>query len=171
MTARALVLTGGLGTGKTALAQEVVAVAAERQLAVAAIDLDWLGWVTGAALAPDQLIERNLRAVANNFTTAGVQHLVLARALLSARAYAGLRDALLDWEVFTVHLVASAATARRRLRRRDTGVELEGHLAELDRMAARVAAAAPAAPVLTTDSRRPRELALEAMRLAGWIEE
>jgi len=42
MSSRVLVLTGGLATGKTAVAREVVAAAAELGLFVAAIDLDWL---------------------------------------------------------------------------------------------------------------------------------
>jgi Mrp family chromosome partitioning ATPase len=46
--ALALLMTGSIAAGKTAVEQEVVAAAADLHLSVAAIDLDWLGWSTGA---------------------------------------------------------------------------------------------------------------------------
>lgn len=74
MTRRALLLTGGLATGKTVVIKEVVAIASTRGLRAAAIDLDWLSWTTGATIGVDDLIARNLRAVAGTDAAAGVDH-------------------------------------------------------------------------------------------------
>lgn len=71
MTGRAVLLTGSLASGKTAVAQEIVAVAKQLDLRAAAIDVDWLGWATGATVGLDELIARNLSAVADNYVAAG----------------------------------------------------------------------------------------------------
>jgi molybdopterin-guanine dinucleotide biosynthesis protein len=48
-----MLLTGGLATGKTVVVKEVVAIASTLGLRAAAIDVDWLGWATGATLELD----------------------------------------------------------------------------------------------------------------------
>jgi hypothetical protein len=42
---RALLLTGTVGSGKTAVATEMGLLLEERELPSAIVDLDWLGWV------------------------------------------------------------------------------------------------------------------------------
>lgn len=167
---RALLLTGGLATGKTAVAREVVAAAAERALRIAAIDLDWLGWATGATVGVDELIGRNLTDVAANYAQAGIVNLVLARAVLNALSLQAVREALPGWEVMVVRLEASRSTLVRRVRARDSGAELEEHLAEIDEITERAIKSAPSAPVVLNEERTLREAALEVMRLAHWID-
>ena len=165
-----MVLTGGLATGKTAVAQEVISVAAHLGLRAAAIDLDWLGWTTGAESDVEELIGRNLAAVAANYAAAGVDHLVLARALLRPRALEALAAVLPGWVLAAVRLEARRTTLERRLRIRDSGAELRNHLDELDDMTRRVAAAAPKTAVVVNDGRELRAVALEVMRLVDWID-
>jgi hypothetical protein len=164
-----LILTGGLATGKTAVAQEVVAAAADLTLSVAAIDLDWLGWATGGTRDLDELIGRNLTDVAANYAQAGIENLVLARAVLSPSSLQSVREALPGWNVTVVRLHASRATVERRVRARDSGAELEEHLAEIDEVTARAIKTVPSAPVVLNEDRTLREVALEVMRLARWI--
>jgi hypothetical protein len=170
MSSRALLLTGGLATGKTAVAREVVAAAGEYALGVAAIDLDWLGWASGAALGVDELIGRNLSDVAANYAEAGIENLVLARAVLNPSSLQEITDALPGWEVTVVRLYASRPTLVRRLRARDSGAELAEHLAEIDESTGRAIEAAGSAPVVLNEKRPLREVALAVMRLARWIE-
>ncbi len=167
---RALLLTGGLATGKTAVAREVVAAAAERALRVAAVDLDWLGWATGATLGVDELIGRNLTDVAANYAQAGIDDLVLARAVLNPLSLRAVREALPGWEVMVVRLDASRSTLVGRVRARDSGAELDEHLAEIDEITERAINTAPSAPVVLNEERTLREVALEVMRLARWID-
>jgi len=42
--AKAVLLTGVYGSGKTAVAEEIASVLEEQGMAYAALDLDWLGW-------------------------------------------------------------------------------------------------------------------------------
>jgi adenylylsulfate kinase-like enzyme len=161
---QALVITGHVASGKTVVAQEIVAIAEERGLAVAAVDLDWLSWVTGASASHDELIARNLAAVAANYAGAGVTRLVAARALVAAPSVHSIANALSGWDLVVVELHASLATLETRLRSRDVGRELEhnlGHLAvpyEPPREARRV----------VNEERALRDVAIEVWELAGW---
>jgi CobQ/CobB/MinD/ParA family nucleotide binding protein len=161
---RALLLTGTLGSGKTAVAAALGEALAARGRRVAVVDLDWLGWVwpTGGA---DRLIAANLAAIAGNYRAAGIQDLVLARLLLTAEALAGLHTALPETPLRVVRLTASEATLEARLRRRDSGSELAGHLAEFARYA-ELAAAVPADAVVENDGRSLEEVVGELLGLA-----
>ncbi len=165
-----MLLTGGLATGKTAVAREVVAAAGDLGLGVAAIDLDWLGWVTGATVGVDEMIGRNLTHVAATYSQAGIAHLVLARAVLSPSSMDGIKDALRGWRITVVRLHASPATLEIRVRARDSGAELAEHLAALDEMTTRTIKAVPSAPVVLNEGRPLRDVALDVMRLARWID-
>jgi hypothetical protein len=169
MTGRALLLTGGLAAGKTTVAKEIVAIASEDGLKVAAIDLDWLGWTTPTAIGVDDLIARNLAAVVANFSAVGFDHLVLARAVVSAYGLQVVAATLAKWDLMVVRLEVPRPAAEHRIRLRDSGAELEGHLAELDEMALRVAEATPMTRSVVNENRALREVALEVMKTAGWV--
>ena len=164
-----MLLTGGLATGKTAVAKEVVAIAGKLGLGAAAIDLDWLGWATGATIGFDALIARNLSAVAENYAQLGIDRLVLARALVGSSGVQSVAGALAGWELTVIRLASSRAVVEQRLRARDSGSELREHLAEIDEMTSKVTAAAPGALVVVNDGRDPGDVAREVIRLAAWI--
>lgn len=160
---KALLLTGGLASGKTAVAVEAGEVLAERGVANAVIDLDWLCWVSGADV--HGLMTANLRAVGANYARAGVSHLVLARALLEPAHLDAVRQGLPGVALTVVRLVASQETVMARLRGRDAGAVLEGHLAEAAAFTARVAAAGLEDHVVTNDGRPIREVAGAVLKL------
>jgi hypothetical protein len=169
VTRRAVLITGSLASGKTAVAQEIIAVAAKLGLRAAAIDLDWLGWAAGATMGLDELIARNLVAMAGNFEAAGIDHLVMARAMVDPDAVQTVVQALAGWDVTVMRLVAPRAVLELRIRARDTGSELQQHLSELDEITERVKAAAPGAHAIANQGRELGDVAREVMRMAGWI--
>ena len=154
--------------GKSAVAKEVVAVASERDLGVAAIDLDWLGWTSGGSLSVDELINRNLAAVAATYAAAGIEKLVLARAIASTSKLAAIGEALAGWKLTVIRVTGPRPTVEKRIRARDSGAELEEHLGQIDEMTRRTDAAAPDAPVVVNDDGLLRDAALEVIRLAAW---
>ena len=154
--------------GKTAMAQEIVAIAAERGLWVAAIDLDWLGWASGGSVSVDELINRNLALVAANYSAAGIERLVLARALVSSSNLVAIGRALPGWKLTVVRLQAPFPTLQKRIRARDSGAELDEHLGDIEAMTRRTDAVAPEAPVVVNDDGSLREAALEVLRLWEW---
>src|SRR5437764_15300654 len=86
--AEALLLTGGLGTGKTSVAIEVGEALESLHAAYTVVDLDWLCSAWSPSLQEDDLhtlLCDNLRAVLPTMLARDVWHVVLARGVLSAR--------------------------------------------------------------------------------------
>jgi adenylylsulfate kinase len=166
-----LLLTGTIGSGKTAVAAEIGLLLEERRLPVAVVDLDWLGWVhLGPAFeGVDELIAENLAAVWPNLRSAGARRLVLVRALYRREALEGLRRSVPEADLTVVRLVASPGTIEGRLQCRDTGRILEEHLGETVKMAQAMEAAALEDFHVHNDGRPLSEVALETLRRAGWV--
>ena len=129
MRPAAALLTGTVGAGKTALAIEAAEVLWEWGVPTAVVDLDWLAWFRGDVPLAD-LAARNLAAVWPSFREAGAARLLLTRALRTAEEVEPIRGALGDVPLAVVLVTAPPAVVEERLRRRDTGAELEEHLAE-----------------------------------------
>jgi hypothetical protein len=153
------------------VAKEIVAIASAIGLHAAAIDLDWLAWTTPLTERVDDLIARNLTAIAGNYAASGIDHLVLARGIVHPDGLEVVAAALPNWKLEAVRLDATTATMEHRIRARDAGAELEEHLAELDEMAHRVREATPAAHAVVNDQRLLRDVAREVMQAAGWIDD
>ena len=167
--AAALLLTGTVGSGKTAVAVEAARLLGERNDRAAVVDLDWLAWVHVPGFdAYDELAGRQLAALWPNLRDLGIERLLLARGVIRRPGLAAIRAALPGVGLTVVRLVASETTVRERLRRRDSGAELTEHLSEFERMA-RLAALVPADAVVTNDGEGLTAVAEEALRVAGWL--
>jgi dephospho-CoA kinase len=168
--ARAVLLTGPVGSGKTVVAMELGELLAARDLPAAVVDLDWLGWFHGPpdAPSPDELIAENLRVVAARFLSAGARYLVLARALTTSEQVAALKEALQGVEMTVVLVQASAETIAERLGRRDAGDVLREHLEESAQMARALASANLHDAVLENETTPPADTARELLRRLGW---
>jgi hypothetical protein len=162
---RAVLLTGPVASGKTAVAEEMVSICEERGLSAAAVDLDWLGWSTGGTLRPNELIARNLAAVADNYAAAGIERVVLARAYVGESILDAVKAALPGWKLAAVSLEASRETLEERVRGRDRGAELEHHLGHIAEGHQRL----HGARAVINERRELREVALEVMRIGAWI--
>jgi adenylylsulfate kinase len=165
-----LLLTGTVGSGKTAVAAEIGLLLDEAGLPGAIVDLDWLGWVhVGRSFTGvERLIAQNLAAVWPNLRAAGARRLVLVRALRRREDVEALRRALPEADLTVVRLVASAQTVGARLRRRDSGRILEEHLVEAVAMQRAMDQAALEDFRIENDGRPPRAVAEDVMRRAGW---
>ena len=157
---QAVLITGPVGVGKTSLAAELGDVLAERGTVAAVVDLDWLGWLPSAVNGSiDALILRNLEAVWPNFRDAGAERLVLARSVRDAQLVTKLREA---YDLQVVRLRASEETVAARLAGRDTGAQLEEHLAE------RTEEADVADFEFANDGPPIRDVAEELLRRLAW---
>jgi hypothetical protein len=166
---KAALLTGTVGSGKTALAVEMAAALGDRGIATAVVDLDWLGWFHGSDdHAIGDLIVENLIAVWPNFRSRGARRLVLARMLHSVDELEALKGALPGVDLVVVRVVASPDTIEERLRRRDTGAELAEHLDAAPGMT-RVLDGLGLEDVRVTNEGRPvTEVAAEVLGRLGW---
>jgi adenylylsulfate kinase-like enzyme len=167
-----LLLTGTVGSGKTVVGIEVGHLLERQGESAAVVDLDWLGRVhlRSSAITADQLIARNLAAIWPNLRDAGMSHAVLARAILGRERLDALRVAVPEADLVVVRLTASPATIEGRLRRRDSGQELDEHLRESLEMSRAMDRAGLEDMAVANDDRSPEEVAREVLRRVGWID-
>jgi hypothetical protein len=166
----AILLSGSVGSGKTTLLVEIGALLDERGEPYALVDLDWLAWLRpapDAAVSVQEVLLENLRAVWATYRAAGVRRLVLARLVESPAGLDAVRAALPGADLFTVRLDVPREVLERRLRGRDSGAELEEHLAVV---------AAGADPLVFEDAVvydsgdcAAREIAASILTVAGWL--
>jgi adenylylsulfate kinase len=168
---RVLLITGTVGVGKTSVLLEVGEQLAGGRAPHAIVDLDWLAWLRPAAasgMSVSDVLEQNLTHVASTFRRAGVERLVLARALRSAAEVESLRAALGPCELAVARLVARPAVIAHRLGQRDSGAALEEHLAEAEAFAAEAEAAGIGDAVISTDDRSVASVARNVLLSVGW---
>jgi adenylylsulfate kinase len=139
VTARALLLTGTVGVGKTSVAAAVGDLLRERQVANAVVDLDELRRAWPAASGDrfnTTVMLANLSAVAANYVGVGVTTLVLAGVLETADDRRRHADAVAV-PLTVCRLVSDLDAVRRRLRGRhvDDHDGLAWHLRRADTLA------------------------------------
>jgi len=167
-----LVLSGSIGVGKTTLLGEVADVLAERGVAFAAIDIDATTQVFPRP--PDdpqgmRIAARNLKALWANAREAGAERLVLASVIESSSDLSPLVAVVPDAAPFVVLLEASRDVRAARVRRREIGSALDWHLERSDELARTLGEAGVEDAVVASDDRPLREIAVEALRVAGWV--
>lgn len=129
-----LLLTGGLGAGKTAVAIEVGEILSGLGTPVSVVDLDQLCWTAPAAwsgMAVDDVLTGSLAAILPVHAAAGVQHLVLPRLVRTEAEVEQIRRTVEPTSLLVVELTAPAAVRADRLRGRDSGRTLAEHVDEV----------------------------------------
>jgi adenylylsulfate kinase len=168
--ARALLIIGPVGSGKTTTLHEIEAMLDQAGTPNAIVDLDWLAWATPAASSTasvHDLMVANLAAVWQTFHTAGIEHIALARMLNDPAEIAAVRAALHGCETTVVELSVDPGVLEQRIRLRDSGVQLAEHLAFLDAYDAE-GAEARADAVIDVDDQSPAQVARDVLGVAGW---
>lgn len=118
--ARALLINGTVGSGKTSVADAIGGLLAGARIPSAVIDLDWLrrSWPQPPGDRFHQTIElRNLRALSRNYRHAGVQRLVVA-GVLENRAERWKYESAPGCALTVCRLRVDLELIRSRLRRR-----------------------------------------------------
>ena len=164
-----MLLVGPVGVGKTATLHALSALLDEQEQPHAIIDLDWLAWATLPAAGPTvpELLVVNLAAVWETFQAAGIERIAVARALHSRDEVAAVCRALVGCDVCVIELSAPPNDLRRRIRQRDTGVELDEHLAAIDAYE-RTDRVGHADAVIPSADASPAQVARAALDIAGW---
>lgn len=172
LPARALLITGTVGAGKTSVADAIGSRLAAAEVPNAVIDLDWLrrSWPSPPGdRFNGEMERRNLRSVARNYLDAGANRLVLAGVVEGRRGRAEYQD-IIGVPLAVCRLRVDLAVVRRRLIRRhhDEEEALRWHLnrsGELDTILD--AAAVEDFTVDATDRTVP-DVAAAVVEAAGW---
>src|SRR6266566_3544740 len=118
-----LIITGSMGSGKTAVMAEASDILALRGSPHAAIDLDLLGMAHLPGSAPsDDVMYRNLQAVARNYAALGVDRFMVARAVENQAELERCVNGVAAQEVVVCRVSASVKTMQQRVGSRESGV-------------------------------------------------
>jgi len=167
--AEGVLITGVYGSGKSSVAAEIAYLLEQRRQPYALLDLDFLGWgvVSFDEHAPgDQLMLRNLAAVASNYRDAGISVFVLAWFVRDRGALRNVREAV-GVPLRVVRLSVPLPDIERRL-----AVDVTTERQEELRQAAASIAAAEGVGVedAVVDNDRPVPVvAREVMTWLGWL--
>jgi hypothetical protein len=168
--AAAVLITGGLATGKTTVSMAVGDLLETQGLAGCVVDLDWLCWAWAPRLDSaglHRLLCDNLRVLVPRLLAEGLNRLVLCRTLLEPDHIRDVRDAV-GVPMQVIRLTVSHEEAQQRLRQRDSGHALATHLAELGSFAAAAERAAIDASAVDTTGRATEVVANELLAIIGW---
>jgi tRNA uridine 5-carbamoylmethylation protein Kti12 len=165
-----LIITGTMGSGKTAVMAEVSDILSERNIVHASIDLDAFAVShLPSAAANDDMMYRNLQSVTKNCADAGLKRFLLARAIEDRAQLNLIRSILPAAHTVVCRLTAGREEMKRRVAMRERGMlqrELVARVEELNLILDR--AALEDFTVVNQD-RSLTDVALEMLAKAGWI--
>lgn len=167
-----LLIGGGAGVGKTAVAWEVSAALQGRATAHCLIEGDYMDQIHPAPKDDPHraaITERNTAAVWSNYTALG-QHRLIYTNTVSILEEPMIRRAM-GGEVRStcVLLTAEEMTVRGRLAQRETGSQLSAHIERSLRAARELDQQAPAGTVrIPTDGRSVEDIAARVIRAVAW---
>ena len=164
-----VLLTGGYGSGKSTVAEEIAYLLEQRGEPYALLDLDYLSWAgtgTGGSAAEFGLMLQSLAVVAANYRQAGIRLFVLAYFVRSLGEVEGVRAAL-GLPLRVVRLTVPLPVIQQRL----AGDATSGRRDDLRAAAASIAAAAGAGVEdLAVGNDRPIDaVARDVMTFLGWL--
>jgi hypothetical protein len=165
-----LIITGSMGSGKTAVMAEASDILRMRGIPHAAIDLDVLGLAQLPDAAPsDDVMYRNLQAVMQNYAAAGVDRLLLARAIETQTELDRCVSSVGAKDVVVCRLEASIQTMQQRVGSRELGVCRDKYFERVKALNESLNAAHLETFAVANERRSLTEVAKEVLELALWL--
>lgn len=166
--AKAVLVTGVYGAGKSSLTQEIAHVLEAEELSYAIVDLDFLSWYWVSGPDNPAVGFANTAALVRTYRAAGVHHFLVAASIRDSAELADLRAAL-DMPARVVRLVVGPDQIERRLaadvttaRRDDLSVAREWH---------KDAIGVGIEDLAMTNDGPIRELAVRVLDWLGWLDD
>lgn len=165
-----VLVTGTVGSGKTAVADEIAVLLREQDIRHALLDLDFLCVASPAADDPygEELMLKNLAAVWPNFRALGIDYLVLARVIEDRDQLARYMEAVPEADIKIVRLTAPPQLVQERLKKREVGSFCDHLWQRSQELAPILDAAGVEDFVVVNDGRPVRDVAEETMSTLGW---
>jgi hypothetical protein len=165
-----LIITGTMGSGKTAVLGEASEILALRRIVHAAIDLDALGLAhLPSAAFSDGVMYDNLRSICRNYAALGVQRFLLARAIEDDAQLKLCRDIIPATNTAVCRLTASIETMKQRVKMRDLGISQLEYIARVAKLNAVLDRAHLEDFAVANEDHPLTDVALEMLVKAGWI--
>ena len=167
-----LVITGPVGVGKTAVAEEISELLTRAQVAHAMLDMDALRRCFPRPPHDPFHVElglRNLAAVWANFRAAGATCLVLADVLEDRQRIVAYEAAIPGAAVQVIRLQAAVPTLLRRLEGRETGGSLDWSRRRAAELVELMERARVEDILVDTEDKLIPDVAREVVRRSGWL--
>jgi hypothetical protein len=164
-----LVISGGMGSGKTSVLVEASDLLRAADVPHAAIDFDMLAFGHWPSSAPDDVAYRNLGAVWNTFAATGVERLLISEAVDSANTLDHVRASIPSATVMVCRLRASIHTMRERVWQREFGMLQQQFVDRVEEVEAAIDAAGLEDFSVSNDGRSITDVAREVLERAGWL--
>ena len=165
-----LVISGGMGSGKTSVLVEASDLLTAADIPHAAVDFDMLAFGHWPSSAPNDLAYRNLAAVWTTFASAGINRLLIGEAIDSADTLSSVRAAIPSARVVVCRLRASIETMRERVRQREPGMFQQQFVDRVPELEAAIEKAAIEDFSILNEKRSITEVAREVLERARWIQ-
>jgi hypothetical protein len=170
LTGSLLIITGGMGSGKTSILAEASDLLALRQITHAAIDVDALGLARLPSEAcNDATMYINLRSVGKNYAACGVQRFLVARAMEGRAELDRCRHIFSTANTVVCRLTASIATMEHRVKMREIGVSRRDYVARVAKLNGILDDVRLEDFTVSNENRSSTDVALEMLVKAGWI--
>jgi adenylylsulfate kinase len=168
-----LLLTGGVGAGKTTLAIEVGELLRKMRVEHAVIDLDWLAWCVPsfedqAQQQRRRLLTENLTAIWQSYKRHGVRRVVLAGSIVNLEHLNAVRRSLDEMPIRVVRIRAPLELVARRLQSRDPASKTIGSFEDLRSFDELVTAAAVESEIVDNIDPDLARTAHQIVAICGW---
>jgi hypothetical protein len=167
-----LLITGGVGAGKTTVTAEASGLLRQAGVSHAMVDLA----ASGGCWPPppddrwnEELIHRNLACMWANFQRAGAGRLLLCRVLEARSLLTRITEAVPGAVITVVRLRVPLEEVRARIRAREAGRDPQWYLDVAEYMTGRLEDARVEDYVVDNYDRPAEEAAAEVLRIAGWL--
>ena len=165
-----LIISGTMGAGKTTVMAEASDILSLHKITHAAIDLDALGLAYLPDVKPtDAIMYNNLKSVCENYSSLGIQRLLLARAIQDRAELDLCRSVVSATNTIICRLNASPALMAQRVAMRESGMLRDGFIARSAELNAILDEAQLEDFSITNEDRPLQEIAREMLVRAGWI--
>lgn len=166
-----VLVTGTVGSGKTAVADEIAVLLHEQSLSHALLDLDWLCQaypVPEADPYRDELMLKNLASIWPNYRAEDIRYLVLSRVIENRDHLVRYREAIPEADIQVVRVVAPPHVIQKRLRHREIGSFYDHLWRRSQELSSILDASVVEDFVVSNDERPVREVATEVLTGLGW---
>ena len=167
-----LLITGPVGVGKTTIAGEAASLLREAGVPHALVDLPRIG----ACWPPpdddpgnERLTHRNLACMWSNFSAAGARRLLLCRVLEARRLLDHVAEAVPGAEITVIRLRAPLSVLQARIRARESPDDPAWYLEAAEYLADALERSRVEDFCIDNVDRPARDVAEEALHLAGWL--
>jgi len=165
-----LIITGGIGAGKSSVLAEASDILWLDHLPHAAIDLDMLGLgCLPSGAETHEVMYENLRSVARNYAAAGVRRFLLARSLENRSQLDLCRDIFSARETTVCRVTAGLGVMKGRIQSRESGISRQEYIARVTELSEILDRARLEDFAVVNENRHITDVAAEMLVRAGWI--